>query len=304
MRLRFSIRVKQAPAEAGTVTSADATAEHAIELPAATAIIIGRNPRADIQLPFASVSAEHARMVRSNGAWYVEDLGSAGGTFLGGRRLEARERSALLVGDVLVIGGAEVRFEGEAPATDAVAAPSTTTLARRLVYDLFRATTPAECPKLVVTAGPALGKELLLSQPGRCVKVGRGDCCDLLLPDNDMSREHASFERSSDGILVRDLGAKNGVVIAGKRLRGEQIVRDGEVVVLGRTHLQVFDPEERYLREMESVKREPVTSSAVAPTAEMSVDQPRLPRLAATIAATTLLLSLGLVLALVFFTKM
>jgi pSer/pThr/pTyr-binding forkhead associated (FHA) protein len=121
-----------------------------------------------------------------------------------------------------------------------------------------------------------------------------------VIPDNDMSREHAAFERGTDGILVHDLGSKNGVLVDGQPVVEGRTLHDGQVVVLGNTRLQVVDPEERYLRQMEQL---PGEAAVEAPASGRGRQSTRLPRVAAAIAATTLLVCLGLVLALVFLAK-
>jgi cell division protein FtsW (lipid II flippase) len=64
--------------------------------------VIGRDPGCDITIPDPFVSARHARVCVSGGSYFVEDLGSANGTFINGRPLVGRER--LLPGDRLQIG--------------------------------------------------------------------------------------------------------------------------------------------------------------------------------------------------------
>lgn len=50
-------------------------------------MLIGRNGRAGIILPDASVSTRHATIERVEGAWRLADLGSTNGTFVDGRRI-------------------------------------------------------------------------------------------------------------------------------------------------------------------------------------------------------------------------
>ena len=105
----------------------------------------------------------------------------------------------------------------------------------------------------MVMEGPARGRELHLEVVGSRYRVGRGTGCNLVVPDDDISREHAEFERRWDGVFVRDLNSKNGVSHMGERLAGEQRLADGDVLRLGQTTLRLEDPEDRYLRQMEEV---------------------------------------------------
>lgn len=311
--------------------------ERVVEIPFARGeATIGRRQGATIELPFPAISSLHARLFRDESGYHIEDLESANGTSLGRRRLVPHVVEAIAVGEVIDLAGIELRFDGElSDAGPSSVGEGTSTLARRLVHDIFSACPPSEGARLVVVAGPGLGRELALAACGRVFKIGRGEQCDLVIPDDDVSREHAAFERGDEGIVVRDLGSKNGVEVAGRKVDGARILHDGEVVHVGETQLRVVDPEERYLRQMEAGDAHlyshgetcnPLFDDAppAGQGAAISVSEPalahfsglparsseaaaetvcppsRLPRVAAAIAITALLLALGLVLALAF----
>lgn len=305
MRLRFSLRAKPAQACADT-SPRTPEGEHRVEVDfEGGEAVIGRGHGATIALPFPAVSGQHARFFRDDRGYHIEDLGSANGTRLGQRRLASHVAEAIAVGEVIDIAGTLLRFEGEIPATRPIAlGEGTATLARRLVHDLFETCPPAESTRLVVEAGPALGRELALAARGRVFRLGRGEQCDLVLADNDVSREHATFEWGSEGIVVRDLDSKNGVEVNGQLVDGARALHDGEIVRVGETRLRVVDPEERYLRQMEECEPLPAPAGEdfVAPPSKdaTTVFSGRLPLIAVAIAATALFLTLGLVLALAF----
>ncbi|MBN2577305.1 MAG: FHA domain-containing protein [Deltaproteobacteria bacterium] len=271
-------------------------------------VVFGRARGAGIELPFPKVSARHVRLVRHAGGYRVEDLGSTNGTHLAGRRLAPHAPEAIAVGQAFEIGGVEVRFLGETSGTAPIPArASSDTLARRLVHDIFEACPPAECARLLVLSGPEQGHELALAASGRTFKVGRGEGCDLVLSGEDISREHAAFERCAGGIVVRDLGSKNGVEVGGERLAGARGLGDGEVIAIGETRLQLLDPEDRYLRQIQAAERdeamgetEPAPVDAAAPGGAGAPQTSRLPAVASAIAALALLAVLGLLLALFF----
>jgi len=301
-------------------------------------VLIGREPGAAIELPFAAVSARHARVFREASGYRVEDLGSANGTLLGARRLQAHAPLPIAAGEILEVAGIRLRFDGELPDQDASMHGSTDTLARRLVHDVFSACPPGEVVHLIGLDGPGAGRELALVSFERPLLVGRGENCDLVLCDEDVSREHAAFERSTAGVTLRDLGSKNGVEVQGQKVAGPCRLRDSDIVRIGQTRLRLIDPEDRYLRQLQDADAiaksdlpaavlSPVTAAgrtlratsaapdlaespendgetggpAVPPAgAGVATNPSRLPALARAVAVLVLLSVVGLVLALAF----
>lgn len=74
-------------------------------------IVIGRSVHASIVIPDSRVSRQHARLVRRDGGWWVEDLGTRNGTLLNGEKMAGAAK--LTAGDRLEIGGSVVRFIGD-----------------------------------------------------------------------------------------------------------------------------------------------------------------------------------------------
>jgi hypothetical protein len=65
----------------------------------------------DADDPEAKVSRRHARIMRRNGQYLIEDLGSTNGTFINrGRRLLPGDRQSLRDGDEIIVGKTFLRF--------------------------------------------------------------------------------------------------------------------------------------------------------------------------------------------------
>ncbi|HVF26768.1 MAG TPA: FHA domain-containing protein [Pyrinomonadaceae bacterium] len=66
----------------------------------------------DADDPEAKVSRRHARIMRRNGQYFIEDLGSTNGTFINrGRRLLPGDRQLLHDGDEVIVGKTFLRFQ-------------------------------------------------------------------------------------------------------------------------------------------------------------------------------------------------
>src|SRR4051794_6530408 len=74
---------------------------------------IGRAANASIVIPDARVSRQHARFVRREGAWWIEDLGARNRTVLNGAPV--REPSKLRPGDRLEVGDVILRVFDDGP---------------------------------------------------------------------------------------------------------------------------------------------------------------------------------------------
>jgi hypothetical protein len=71
-------------------------------------LLIGRSRGCDILLDGMQVSRLHARLIRRDGAWVVQDLCSKNGTTLNGRRVL---RSRLAPGDRIAFAGQRFRID-------------------------------------------------------------------------------------------------------------------------------------------------------------------------------------------------
>jgi len=80
-------------------------------------------------------------------------------------------------------------------------------------------------------------RELLLS--GTLV-VGRDPSCDISDLDPLLSRRHAEFVSNAEGLLVRDLGSRNGILVNGVKVP-ERKLSSGDIVQLGHLHLRYVE---------------------------------------------------------------
>ncbi len=87
---------------------------------------------------------------------------------------------------------------------------------------------------LVVLSGKQQGRVLTVEKDG---VLGREPTVDYPIDDPTVSRRHAEILRAPDGWRIRDLGSANGTELNGARLIGDRVLREGDVVGLGRATL-------------------------------------------------------------------
>jgi FHA domain len=81
-------------------------------------MVLGRTSEADISIKHASISREHAAFTKSGEDWFVEDLGSSNGSYLGKNKLT--DKTKLAEKDIVKCGKARLTFHlGEMGAADA-----------------------------------------------------------------------------------------------------------------------------------------------------------------------------------------
>jgi hypothetical protein len=83
---------------------------------------VGREPTCDVRFDDPHVSRTHAALQRRDGAVYVQDLGSSGGTFVNGNPARGTE---LRQGDVVTFAIVQARFEAAPPVAAETAAMPT-----------------------------------------------------------------------------------------------------------------------------------------------------------------------------------
>lgn len=63
--------------------------------------------------------------------------------------------------------------------------------------------------------------------------IGRSADCQLSLDDPLVSRRHALLTVSENGVMIEDLGSRNGVLINGTRISGRHMLSDGDKIGIG-----------------------------------------------------------------------
>ena len=95
----------------------------------------------------------------------------------------------------------------------------------------------AESPVLIGQAGPLNGQRWVIE---REIIMGRDASCDIVISDRQVSRFHARVTLTDKGVLLEDLGSKNGTFRNGTRLEDPTILSDGDLVQVSLAQHFVF----------------------------------------------------------------
>jgi pSer/pThr/pTyr-binding forkhead associated (FHA) protein len=87
---------------------------------------------------------------------------------------------------------------------------------------------------LEVAEGSLTGKRFALTS--NQVMIGRGEICDICLPDNSISRRHAVLSRSGRQFTISDRSSTNGTYVNGVKVSQRELI-DGDMIKMGNTVL-------------------------------------------------------------------
>lgn len=94
-----------------------------------------------------------------------------------------------------------------------------------------------EAPLFVAQGGLLKGQRWTLNKP---LLIGRETTCEVVVADRMVSRFHARLTPTSGGVVLEDLGSKNGTHCNGAPLTGEVVLRDGDTVQIALAQQFVF----------------------------------------------------------------
>jgi DNA-binding winged helix-turn-helix (wHTH) protein len=86
-----------------------------------------------------------------------------------------------------------------------------------------------EFPLLIAQEGPLKGQRWPIS---RALVLGRENTCDVVIANRQVSRFHARLTPTPEGIILEDMGSKNGTHRNGDELSAPVVLQDGDVIAV------------------------------------------------------------------------
>jgi EmrB/QacA subfamily drug resistance transporter len=205
----IAVVVVQEAAPAGFLLQLNGPRGSLGEFPLTQPLEIGRNPSAGLALiEDHLVSWSHARLSPLADGVAVDDLGSRNGTFVNGTRISAP--ASAKAGDRIVVGDTTIDVREEQATLEYV---------------------------LEVVADGGGRTQARLTKP---LEIGRDPGADFPLPDDPLvSRLHARVSVTPDGIVVEDLGSRNGTWVNGVQIAAPTLVGPADEIRVGRAVLEL-----------------------------------------------------------------
>ena len=170
---------------------------------------VGRDPGLGVSVPLEGISRRHARITFDGKNYWIEDLKSTNGTFLNG---EPVQKDRLRHLDVITLGKkADLLFVLRS--------------AERQVVKRHGIVRAALAPAEAADAAP---HEVGVGE----ITLGRSAACNIQAESATVSKVHAQVRRTTDQLVVQDLGSSNGTFVNGNRVMSAEL-RDGDVLSLG-----------------------------------------------------------------------
>jgi len=127
----------------------------------------------------------------------------------------------------------------------------------------------SQVPQLVEVDGPNAGRSHPL--PYGELLVGRAGRVDVRLDHVDVSRKHVRLEVGPEGVVVHDLGSKNGVWVDGQQITAPAALGHDDRVSLGDLTLRIIHPASQVTRALQAGGETTVTTHRPTPPPEVDL---------------------------------
>ncbi len=185
---------------------------------------IGRSKSNDIVLEQPTVSRFHAVVAKKKSDWVVTDTFSKSGVKINGDKVD--KKGELEDGDVISIGGVSLIFQ----CAEAISQQK---------RDQMRSSAKNQNVAFAVLVDTATKRPVYIKKHD--VLIGRGEECDLRIPSEMVSGEHARIHETSRGWALSDLDSHNGTKLNGRYITEPLLIFDGDMITFGDRVFMFYD---------------------------------------------------------------
>ena len=196
---------------------------------------IGRKPDNDLSIEDHTVSSRHAKIIRVQSVYFLEDLKSTNGTAVNG---QAIERAQLHDADVTTIGQHRIIFQDSG--TVSACASSTSTGFDQTMALPSRSVQgrPSITARILVTAGKTDRLEYSLTKPSNL--IGSQDGATIRLTGWFAPKTAALISGRAGGFTVSPSQCNKPLLVNGHPVTVQQQLKDGDVIEVAGVSLTFY----------------------------------------------------------------
>jgi pSer/pThr/pTyr-binding forkhead associated (FHA) protein len=186
---------------------------------------IGRKSDNDLSIDDHTVSSRHAKIVRVQSVYFIEDLKSTNGTAVNGKPVE---RAQLHDADVITIGQHRLIFQDTAPSSVA-STPAPSDLDQTIVMSgkpLFAV--PSITAKILITAGKTDRLEYHLTKTANL--IGSQDGAAIQLTGWFAPKSAALISSRGSVFTISPSQGTKRLMVNGKTVSAQQPLKNGDVI--------------------------------------------------------------------------
>jgi pSer/pThr/pTyr-binding forkhead associated (FHA) protein len=195
-----------------------------IELPTDT-FTIGRKPENDLPIDDHTVSSRHAKIVRVQSVYFIEDLKSTNGTAVNGKPVE---RAQLHDADVITIGQHRIIFQDNAPASAAQASARSDMEQTIAISSQHSSAAPSVAAKVVITAGKTDRLEYHLTKTANL--IGSQEGAAIQLTGWFAPKAAALISNRGSGFTISPSQGYKRLLVNGTPVSAQQPLKEGDVI--------------------------------------------------------------------------
>ena len=235
--------------------------EHAPVVLADGAIVVGSAAGCAIRLAAPGVAERHCELLTKAGQTRVRPLTETAATVLNGRQVVGEV--VIKPGDLVLFGRIGCRVVASEQRSQAAPVQA---VADAADDDAGHTRVRMAMPKYLLrgVSGPTFGK--IYAMVG-VMSVGRNSDCDICIPIEEISRNHAKLQSGSDGIVVEDLASANGTFVNDQRVHAATLLKPGDEVRFDTVRFLLMAPAQELQRGSATRLETPPPSARTSTTA-------------------------------------